>query len=243
MENSNWNIHHQRGGGSFSQSRVVDATKAFMQKVYLWMSMGLVLTAVLAYFVAGSDAMHTLLYSNSMTIWILLLAELGLVFAISGAINKMSSTTAKGLFLLYAALNGITLSSIFLVYELPSIASTFFVTAGTFGLMSVYGYVTKKDLSSWGSILMMGLIGIILASVVNIFIGSSMMGLIISAVGVLIFTGLVAYDTQKLKMIAGDAMRMGEEQVGKVAILGALSLYLDFINLFLMLLRFLGNRD
>jgi hypothetical protein len=166
-----------------------------------------------------------------------LIGELALVFILSGAINKLSEAVATMLFVAYSALNGVTLSLLALVYTASSIASTFVITAGMFGAMSIYGYVTKRDLTSWGSFLFMGLIGIIIASVVNIFVASSAVSWVVSGIGVIVFTGLTAYDTWKIKALAAEGTT-GR----KPAILGALTLYLDFINLFLMLLRFTGNR-
>ncbi|NTV47602.1 MAG: Bax inhibitor-1/YccA family protein, partial [Chlorobiales bacterium] len=180
-----------------------------------------------------------LIFGNSFVFFGLVIAELALVFGISAAINKLSAAAASGLFFLYSALNGLTLASIFLVYSLGSIAGTFVVTAGMFGAMSLYGMTTKRDLTKFGSIAMMGLIGIIIAGVVNMFMASSVLNLIISVVGVILFTGLTAYDTQKIKEMA--AMTNDGESEGKVAVMGALSLYLDFINLFLMLLRLFGS--
>jgi hypothetical protein len=175
---------------------------------------------------------------NSMLF--LILAELGLVFFLSLRIRQMSPATAMGSFLGYSALNGLTLSPILLVYTQQSVAATFVVTAGMFGAMSAYGLLTKKDLTSWGSLLFMGLIGIVLASVVNIFLGSATMGFVISGIGVLVFLGLTAYDTQQLKVMGDTASAGGEAAVRKMTIMGALKLYLDFINLFLFLLRFMG---
>jgi FtsH-binding integral membrane protein len=176
---------------------------------------------------------------------IFLFAELGLVFYLSARINKIQAGTATGLFIGYAALNGLTLSMIFLAYTAESIAGTFFITAGMFGSMAVYGLVTKRDLSGWGSFLFMGLIGVIIASIVNIFLKSSSLYWAISLIGVFVFGGLTAYDVQKIKKMGEDGiMEQGEEMVKKGAIMGALALYLDFINLFLMLLRFFGgSRD
>ena len=209
-----------------------------MQKVYVKMGLGLLLTAIIAFFVASSQGMLNLLYGNSWMIWVLCIAELALVWGISGAIDKLSSTAATALFFVYAAVNGLTMSVIFLAYTAESITSTFFVTAATFGAMSAYGYLTKADLSKMGSILFMALIGLIIASIVNIFLGSSTLQWIISIAGVIIFVGLTAWDTQKIKAMAEMT---DVSQAGKVSTLGALSLYLDFINLFIYLLRILGS--
>jgi len=178
-----------------------------------------------------------------MLLYGLLITELGMVFYLSARIQKISAQAATGIFLAYSALNGVTLSTILLYYTASSVTATFFVTAGMFGAMAVYGFVTKKDLSSWGSFLFMGLIGIIIASVVNMFLGSSMMSWVISGIGVIIFTGLTAYDVQQItRMGEQGIMNGGESAIRKGAIMGALKLYLDFINLFLMLLRFMGDR-
>jgi hypothetical protein len=185
-----------------------------------------------------------LIFRNQILFFGLIIAELALVFVISARIQRMQASTATGLFILYSVLNGVTLSFIFLIYTRASIASTFFVCAATFVACSIYGWTTKRDLTSMGGFLMMGLIGIIIASVVNIFVRSSAMHMIISYIGVLVFVGLTAYDTQNLKAMAvSQPTDAGASVVRKGAILGALKLYLDFINLFLMLLRILGNRE
>ena len=178
--------------------------------------------------------------THSWLMWVLIIAELGIVFAISGAINKLSSATATMLFYVFAIVNGLMLSTIFLVYSPGAITKTFFITAGTFGAMSIYGYFTNSDLTKWGSFFFMALIGLIIASVVNMFVHSSGLDWIISIVGVLLFVGLTAWDTQQIKRMA---MMTGVENQGKLATWGALSLYLDFINLFIYLLRIFGNRD
>jgi FtsH-binding integral membrane protein len=182
-----------------------------------------------------------LIFSSSFGFIGLILAELALVFWISSGIQRMSSNMAIGLFLLYSVLNGMTLSVLLIAYTGASVASTFFITAGMFGAMSVYGYTTKQDLSSWGNLLFMALIGLILASVVNIYLQSSGLYWLINYIGVLVFVGLTAYDTQKIKQIAAQVIVESEEG-RKVAILGALTLYLDFINMFIFMLRILGNR-
>jgi hypothetical protein len=213
----------------------------FVRSVYNWMALGLGLTGVVAFAVANSPAILQLVYGNQVLFFGLIIAELALVFSISSRINKMQSSTATGLFLLYAGLNGVTLAFVFLVFTASSIASTFFVCAATFVVCSVYGWTTKRDLTSIGSFLFMGLIGIIIASVVNLFVKSSAVATIVSYVGVLVFVGLTAWDTQKLKSMAlSQPDGVGEGVLRKGAILGALSLYLDFINLFLMLLHILG---
>ena len=230
---------------SLSRDRQLEASLAFptlMRKTYLWMAMALVITGLTAYVVATNAAMTQFLFTHSSMIWILFLAEIGLVIGLSAAINKISLSTATLMFVAYAALNGITFSSLFYVYTMGSLASTFFITAGTFGAMSLVGFFTKTDLSSMGKILLMALIGLIIASVVNIFVASSGLEVLMTYVGVLIFVGLTAYDTQKIKQMfltAPDA----SESTQKYAVLGALTLYLDFINLFLYLLRIFGRRD
>ncbi|KER10273.1 MAG: hypothetical protein HY22_05135 [[Candidatus Thermochlorobacteriaceae] bacterium GBChlB] len=210
-----------------------------MTQVYTWMTLGLALTGAIAYFVADSPALVGTLVQNRWLFWVLLFVELGLVWVIGGMIDRLSAATAAGLFFLYSAINGITLSSIFLVYNLGSIAGVFLITAGTFGIMSLYGLTTKRDLTSIGNILFMALIGIVIAGLVNLFIQSSVFGFIISLIGVVVFVGLTAYDSQKIKEMAASALD-GESE-GKIAVLGSLTLYLDFINLFLMLLRLFGG--
>ena len=211
------------------------AQATLLKNVYLWMTVALAITGITALAVVNSPTLSSLLFSGRATFFILLIAELGLVWYVSARIMSLSFTTATGLFMLYSLLNGLTLSVLFAVYTRSSIASTFFITAGT-----LYGYFTKKDLSSWGNILIMAVIGLIIASVVNIFMQSAMIYWIITYAGVLIFVGLTAYDTQKIKqMLANQEIN---EQTQKLALLGALSLYLDFINLFLYLLRIFGDR-
>jgi hypothetical protein len=216
----------------------------FIRSVYNWMGIGLALTGFIAYYVSNDAAIQNLIFGNKIVFFGLIIAELGLVLAISARVNKMQASTATALFVLYAALNGATLSAIFLIYTSSSITSTFFICSATFIACSVFGMTTKRDLTSMGGFMAMGLIGILIASVVNIFIKSSAMNMIISYIGVIVFVGLTAYDTQKLKNMAmtqPDGLEAGV--IRKGAILGALSLYLDFINLFLMLLRILGNRE
>jgi len=227
---------------SVTRSRSEILVNEFVRSVYNWMAVGLCLTGFVAYYVSSSEAMMRFIFGNSIVFIVLILAELGLVFSISGMINKMSASTATSLFVLYSALNGVTLSFIFLAYTSTSIASTFFICGGTFVACSIYGWTTKKDLTSIGGFLTMGLIGIIIASLVNMFIRSSAMNMIISYIGVIVFVGLTAYDTQKLKNMAMTQPAGADGSVvRKGAILGALSLYLDFINLFLMLLRIFGQ--
>lgn len=224
--------------GNYAMS---SAFATLMRKVYLWMTLALVLTGFTAYGVASSPAILMAIYSNSILMWGLVIAEFALVIGVSAAINRISLTTATLMFALYSVINGALLSSIFVIYTASSIASVFFVTAGTFAVMAVYGYVTKRDLTKLGSLLFMALLGIIIASIVNMFIKSSGFDLVISYIGVLIFVGLTAYDSQKIKemmLAAPDASETSQ----KLAVLGALSLYLDFINLFIYLLRIFGNR-
>ena len=214
----------------------------YIRSVYNWMAIGLAITGFLAYYVSGNESIRNLVLGNSMVFIVLILAELGLVFAIAGMINKMSAGTATALFVLYSALNGLTLSFIFLVYTTASIGRTFFICAGTFIACSVYGWTTKRDLTSFGGFLMMGLFGIIIATVVNIFLRSDVVTMAVTYLGVFIFVGLTAYDTQKIKNMAlTQPDGLDGQVVRKGAILGALSLYLDFINLFLMLLRIFGS--
>jgi len=225
-----------------SEEKAAVAFPALMRKVYVWMSMALVITGLTAWIVAHNASLLNLIYGNSAVIWILFIAEIGLVIGLSAAIHKLSLPVATLMFVIYSILNGAVFSSIFLVYTMSSIATVFFITAGTFAAMSVFGYVTKKDLTSMGKFLMMAVIGLIIATVVNLFMKSSGMSMIISYAGVLIFVGLTAYDTQKIKNMCLQAPDTGET-MQKLALLGALSLYLDFINLFIYLLRILGNRE
>ena len=211
-----------------------------MRKVFVWMTLALAITGLTAFGVATSPSLVSMIFGSKVMFWGLIIAEFALVFAISGAIHKLSLSTATLLFILYSVVNGATLSVIFFAFSTAVIAKTFFITAGTFGAMALVGYTTKTDLSSMGKILIMALIGIIIASVVNMFVGSSGFDLIISYVGVLIFVGLTAYDTQKIKEMCQMAPDAGES-AQKLALLGALTLYLDFINLFLYLLRIFGN--
>ena len=223
----------------------VDAVAAeqqrFMVRVYNWMTAGLAITGFMAFYVSNNETIMNIIFGNPIMPIVLMIAQIGLVFWLASRVMQMSVSQATGVFMLYAGLTGVTFSFIFVVYTSASITSTFLVTAGTFGAMSLYGYTTKKDLTSWGSFLFMGLIGIIIASVVNMFMQSTMMHMIITYAGVLIFVGLTAYDTQKIKEmnILGNE---GTDEDTKEAIRGALTLYLDFINLFLMLLRLMGDR-
>lgn len=231
---------------SFSVESTAAKQAAFMNKVYAWMSGALLITGFVAWWAATTPAFLNLLFPvtggiNKLMFYGLIAAEFGLVWWLSSRIQKMTSERASLLFLVYAVLNGLTLSTIFIVYTSSSIASTFFITAGTFGAMSLYGYTTKKDLTKLGSLLMMALLGLIITSLVNMFlIKSSVMYWVMNALGVLIFVGLTAYDTQKIKEYAN--VIDSEENAKKGAVMGALTLYLDFINLFIYLLRFFGDR-
>ena len=236
-----------------TETHVIDeGLRAYMLKVYNYMASGIFLTGIISLLlfklsvvmasdgsITGLTEIGNALYNSSL-MWIVMLAPLGVVIYMSFGIKKMSVTKAQGTFWVFAALMGASLSSIFLVYTGASITRVFFITAGTFGAMSIYGYTTKRDLTKLGSFLMMGLIGIIIASIVNMFMKSTMMYYVISILGVLIFVGLTAYDTQKIKNMysASDS----GEIMGKKAVMGALTLYLDFINLFIMLLRLFGQR-
>ncbi|MFH1076564.1 MAG: Bax inhibitor-1/YccA family protein [Pseudomonadota bacterium] len=214
----------------------------FIRSVYNWMGIGLGLTGFIAYYVAHNQAMKELVYGNKLMFFGLFIAELALVFTLSSRINRMSASAATGFFLLYSILNGATLSFIFLVYTSASISSTFLICSATFVACSAYGMITKRDLTSFGGFISMGLIGIVIASLVNLFLKSPAVYMAVSYIGVFIFVGLTAYDTQKLKHMAlTQPAELDSGAVRKGAILGALSLYLDFINLFLMLLRILGS--
>ena len=236
-----------------AETHVVDeGLRAYMLKVYNYMASGILITGFISLIlfkfsvvtasdgsIAGLTGLGNALYNSSL-MWVVMLAPLGVVFYMSFGIRKMSAAKAQSTFWVFAALMGASLSSIFLIYTGASITRVFFITSGTFGAMSIYGYTTKKDLTKLGSFLMMGLFGIIIASIVNMFMQSTMMYYVISILGVLIFVGLTAYDTQKIKnmYLASDT----GEIMGKKAVMGALTLYLDFINLFIMLLRLFGQR-
>ena len=215
---------------------------AFMRGVYQWMAFGLLVTAGAAFFVANSVSLQRAIFGNPLVFYGLIIGELVLVFGLSAGIRRLSAEAASGIFLLYSALNGLTLASVLLYYTAASVTQTFIVCSAMFGGMSLYGLTTKKDLTSWGSFLFMGLIGIIIASLVNLFFRSSAMQFVISFLGVIIFTGLTAYDTQKLMLMGESAPADDATAVRRGVILGALTLYLDFINLFLMLLQFFGVR-
>ena len=211
-----------------------------MRKVYGKMTLGLLATAATSYLVFSSQALMSLLFSSQATIWLLFAVELGLVIYLSARIDKLSSGTATALFYAYSILNGVALTPIFLAYTGVSIATTFAITAGTFGAMTIFGYVTRQDLSKFGAFLFMALLGLIVCILVNLFMQSSMFSLLISCAGVLIFVGLTAWDTQAIKRMCAEA---DPTMTGKVATMGALTLYLDFINLFIHLLRFFGSRN
>ncbi|EFL50354.1 protein of unknown function UPF0005 [Solidesulfovibrio fructosivorans JJ]] len=225
-----------------TQSRV-EVLNAFMRGVYGWMCMGLLVTAAASAFVVSSPSILQAVFGNQLIYIGLIIAELAMVVGLAAAINRLSATAATSMFLLYSALNGVTLSVIFVIYAKAVIINAFLVSAGMFGAMSLYGLLTKRDLTSLGSFMFMGLIGIIIASIVNIFTKSAMMDFIISCVGVLVFIGLTAYDTQKLKVMGDMAPADDATAVRRGTILGALTLYLDFINLFLMMLRLFSGSN
>lgn len=221
-------------------TKTLALVQSFFMQVYGWMTSGLLATGILAYYTAHSPWLLSVIFGSKLVFYGLLLANLGIVFVLSRSIQSLSATAASFLFFVYASLNGLTLASIFLLYTYSSIANVFFITAGTFGAMSAYGYLTKADLSKWGSILFMSVIGLVIATLVNVFLQSSTLMWLLTYAGVLIFVALTAYDTQRLKEMAYSLD--DEEMVGKFAVLGALTLYLDFINLFLYLLRIFGKR-
>lgn len=238
MNNNNFKI------GELSRDKELYLSRAFpalMQKVYVWMTLALVITAITAYGVASTPALLMTILTNRMLLFGLIIVELALVWGVSAAINRLSLATATLMFVLYSVINGATLSVIFVVYTASSITSVFLITAGTFAVMAIVGYTTKKDLTSMGRIMFMALIGLIIATIVNLFVQSSGLTLILNYVGVLVFVGLTAYDSQKIKHMLLMAEDTGET-AQKLALLGSLTLYLDFINLFLYLLRLLGTR-
>ncbi len=213
-----------------------------LRSVYNWMMVGLLVSGLTAFMVANSQILTHIIFGNPYMIWVLFFIELGLVIAISAGIYKMDVSTARVLFILFSFIDGMTLGSIFLIFTSTSIATAFFIAALTFGVMSLYGYFTDTDLSSWGNMLLAALIGIIIAMVVNFFLKSAALEWWIDVIGVIIFVGLTAYDTQKIKQLGEEMSNGSKEALSRVAIVGALSLYLDFINLFLMFLEFFGNR-
>lgn len=224
--------------GSMSSTQITQLT---MNKVYAWMTLALIVSAVAAYYTAGNHTIQSFIYGTGWGMWALLIAEIALVLFLSARLHKISFSTAVVVFGIYSVINGITLSAILLMYSTSTIYTAFFSTAITFGVMSLIGYTTKKDLTSIGSFLMMALIGLIIASLVNLFLRNSMMDTIITYLGLFIFIGLTAYDTQKIKHALSAQGQWGVD-VRKIALMGALTLYLDFINLFLYILRLLGDR-
>jgi len=225
-----------------SAKQIQSEQAAFMTKIYGWMTIALLITAAVSMFVSTSEVILGIIYDNIMVFWGLVVVEFLCVGALSSWAKKMSSGVATTVFMLYAILNGLTLSFIFLIYTSASIVSTFFVTAGTFAIMSIYGYYTQKDLTSIGNLAFMGLIGVVLASIANLFFASSALYWAVTYAGIFVFIGLIAYDTQKLKEMHLEQLE-GNALHQNAAILGALTLYLDFINLFILLLRVLGGRD
>jgi len=241
---NNWNNNFENGYQTAAQAENSLTLQRYvagvMRKVYGKMTLGLLATALTSYLMLSSPALLTMLFSSTFSIWILFAVQLGLVIYLSARIDKLSTGTATALFYAYSILNGVALTPIFLVYTGVSIATTFAITAGTFGAMTIFGYVTRQDLSKIGSFLIMALFGLIVCALVNLFFRNTMFELLISCAGVLIFVGLTAWDTQAIKRMSAEA---DPSMVGKIATMGALTLYLDFINLFLYLLRFFGNRD
>jgi len=224
---------------SFALERLKEDQALLIRKVYAWMCAALLITAISAYITAGSETLMSLVFGSRVGFWVLILSQLGIVWYLTSRITSMSLNAVSLMFVLYSVLTGVTLSYILLVYTQESIVATLLITAGTFGAMSIYGFTTKNDLSSYGSLFFMGMIGLIIASVVNYFLQSTMLHWVISCVGVLIFVGLTAYDTQKIKALLGQP---DTEMNQKIAILGALTLYLDFINLFIYLLQLFGRK-
>lgn len=222
--------------------RASSGLSTYMAQVYGWMTCGLLLTAFVSWYAANTPEVMQLVFANRITFFGLIIVQLGLVVVLSMMVHKLSGTVATGIFMLYSALTGLTMASIFLVYTYSSIASTFVVTAGMFGAMSLWGYTTRRDLSGMGSMLFMALIGIVLASLVNLWLKSTALMWAVTYIGVVVFVGLTAYDTQKLKNIGENINVEDKENLRRYSIMGALTLYLDFINLFLMLLRIFGNR-
>ncbi len=233
-------------GRGWSATRTADravvdqALRSYMLRVYNLMASGLLLSGIVAAVIAMSPAVQQVVFQPGL-VWLFILAPIGILFAMSFGINKWSAGTVQVMYWLMVAAFGVSLSTIFMAYTAESIVRVFFITAATFGAMSLYGYTTKRDLSGWGTFLFMGLIGILIASVVNIFIGSSMLQFVVSVIGVLVFTGLTAYDTQRIKsdFYEGDP----SEVMSKKAVMGAVSLYLNFLNLFMLLMSLLGNRN
>ena len=230
---------------SYLPNRIVNADaqlrqSGIMSQVYAWMTAGLLVTGAVATYTANSPALLNLIFGNPFAIWILFIVEIGMVIGLSAAINRLAPGAATVLFLAYSAVTGLTLSSIFLVYTSASIASTFFITGAMFGVMSLYGYVTQRDLTRLGNLLVMALLGFFIASIVNFFLQSAALYWIVTYAGILIFVGLIASDTQKIKRLSQQST--DDSSARRIAILGSLMLYLDFINLFLLLLRLFGSR-
>ena len=215
--------------------------RSFLGQVYAWMTAGLLVTSAIAAYAASAPIVLNLIYGNPVTIWLLFLAQIGLVIGLSAAIDRLAPLTAVALFIAYAALNGLTLSAIFLVYTSTSIAQAFVATAATFGVMSLYGATTKRDLSTAGNLLVMALIGFVIGSIINIFWANSVLYWVLTYLGIAVFIGLTAWDTQQIKRLSQQAQ--DDTTARRVAIIGALKLYLDFINLFVLLLRIVGSRD
>ena len=246
---ADWNDTRQQQTGFGSVPRAGDAVarqatydtglRAHMLKIYNYMASGVLLTGIVALLTASTGLVYTLMQGPLM--WLVILSPLAIVFAMSFGANKFSTTTLQAMFWGFATLMGLSLSTIFVVYTGESIAATFFATAGAFAGLSLFGYTTKKDLSGMGTFLIMGLIGLLIAMIINIFLQSSALAMAVSFIGVLIFAGLTAYDTQRLK--EQYAMLRGSDFAGKAVVLGALTLYLDFINMFQFLLSFMGNRE
>lgn len=226
---------------SIESTRYSDSVVAtLMRNVYIWMTLALVITGLTAMVTAKSEALMTFIFTNNWALIALMILQLGLVFYFSARINRMSFSTATAVFILYSAITGLTFSSIFVVFSMSSIATTFFITAGMFAAMALVGSFTKKDLSGMGKFALMALIGLIIAGIVNMFLRNAMMDFIVSGIGVLVFAGLTAYDSQKIRQMLQMQSEINES-TQKLALLGSLSLYLDFINIFLYLLRFFGS--
>jgi FtsH-binding integral membrane protein len=238
MNNNSYDVF----GGHAETHVDQNAITGILKSVYLWMTCALVISGLTAMVVANNASMIEALFSSRAPLIIIFIAQFGLIWFISARIGSISFLTATLLFLAYSILTGVTLSSIFLLFTAESLSSVLFITAGTFAAVSLYGFITRKDLSSWGSILIMALMGLLIASVVNIFLKSELMYWIVSYVGEIIFVGLTAYDTQKIKTMATAMHSADEDSRNKIALLGAITLYLDFINLFLYILRIFGRR-
>ena len=240
-----WNQQQSWGQSSSPEPSFVSAdirderVGAFLSRVYAWMFVGLLITAATAFAVASTPALIEVVIGNRLVFWLIVIAQLGLVFYLSARVHKIAPAAAAGIFLLYSALVGVTSSVVLLVFSGASIAQTFIITAGMFGATAIFGTVTKRSLAGVGHFMFMGLVGLILASIVGFFWHSGALQFVISVVGVVVFTGLTAWDAQRLKQLA---VALPDGRVGSYAVVGALSLYLDFINLFFFLLRFTGNR-